>query len=164
MNYWTVWIILYKLNNILVPRNSRYLLAKVVNDGKAGLGAGNPVDFPSIKFNEGMHYTNGVFLIFDPGYYQVTVNLLPLTGTGTIEADIMVNNKHGNGFGKGTDAGLNMSSIVKLELYDSVNVRIRKGTTDLYQDANNFQIQKINFNNYWSMDHIVWLLAVTYCH
>ena len=60
----------------------------------------------------------------------------------------MVNNKHGNGFGRSIGGTLNMMSIVKLELYDSVNVRIRTGKTTTSWDANNFQMQKINYNNY----------------
>ena len=57
----------------------------------------------------------------------------------------MVNNKHGNGFGRSIGGTLNMMSIVKLELYDSVNVRIRTGKTTTSWDANNFQMQKINY-------------------
>ena len=83
-------------------------------------------------------------MILQPGYYQVIVNLGE--DPNGIEADIMVNNLHGNGFGRG--GSVNMASIVKLDLYDSVNIRIRKGTTGKYDDQNNFQIQKININNY----------------
>ena len=123
------------------------MLAKVGNDGETGLNAGNPINFKSVKLNEGMQYNNGVFLILQPGYYQVIVNLGDAPPDYiSIEADIMVNNIHGNGFGRG--GSVNMASIVKLDLYDSVNVRIRKGTTGKYADQNNFQIQKININNY----------------
>ena len=121
-------------------------MAKVGNDGKTGLNAGNPINFKLVKLNEGMEYNNGVFLILQPGYYQVIVNLGDHSGNYNIEADIMVNNIHGNGFGRG--GSVNMASIVKLDLYDSVNVRIRKGTTGKYDDQNNFQIQKININDY----------------
>ena len=123
------------------------MLAKVGNDGKTGLNAGNPINFKLVQFNEGMQYNNGVFLILQPGYYQVTVNLGDYAPDYTgIDADIMVNNIHGNGFGRG--GSVNMASIVKLDLYDSVNIRIRKGTTGKYDDQNNSQIQKININNY----------------
>ena len=99
-------------------------------------------------FNEGMQYNNGVFLILEPGYYQVVVNLLPSNSDTDIQADIMVNNKHGNGFARSIGGSLNMVSIAKLELFDSVNVRIRAGKTTTSWDANNFQIQKIYFNNH----------------
>ena len=104
-------------------------MARVGNDGKTGLVAGNPINFKLVQLNEGMEYNNGVFLILKPGYYQVIVNLgdhirtISPDYTG-IEADIMVNNIHGNGFGWG--GSVNMASIAKLDLYDSVNVRIRK--------------------------------------
>ena len=98
--------------------------------------------FPNILLNEGMHYTKGVFLIFEPGYYQVTLNLL--SWTGSVEADIMVNNAHGYGYGKSATGGtLHMSPIVKLEKFDSVSIRMRSGTTSQFYDANYFQIQKI---------------------
>ena len=125
------------------------MLAKVQNDRQAELGAGNPVNFPSTAFNEGMHYTNGVFLIFDPGYHHVIVNLRSPSIDSTLEADIMVNFEHGYGFAERVGGGsLNLLSIVKLELYDSINVRIRAGIATKHADASNFQIQKINFNNY----------------
>ena len=117
------------------------MLAKVTNDDKGGLTPGNPVNFKSVRFNEGMQYTNGVFLIFDPGYYQITITLLD--ESTRLEADIMVNNGNGNGFARANGGSLYVSTIVKLELYDSVNVRIRTGTTNRYGDANHFEIQKI---------------------
>lgn len=117
------------------------MLAKVTNDDKGGLTPGNPVNFKSVRFNEGMQYTNGVFLIFDPGYYQITITLLD--ESTRLEADIMVNNIHGNGFARANGGSLYVSTIVKLELYDSVNVRIRTGTTTRHGDANHFEIQKI---------------------
>ena len=127
------------------------MLAKVANDGTGGLTPGNPVNFKSVWFNEGMQYTNGVFLIFDPGYYQITITLTN-EGSGVSEsglaADIMVNNIHGNGFGLSNGGSLYVSSIVKLELYDSVNVRIRTGTTTRHGDANHFEIQKISSSNH----------------
>ena len=102
--------------------------------------------FPNILLNEGMHYTKGVFLIFDPGYYEVTFNLL--TSSGSVEADIMKNNVHGHGYGKSAVCGgtLHVSAIVKLEKFDSVSIRIRSGTTTQYYDANYFQIQKIGMH------------------
>ena len=36
---------------------------------------GNPAVFSGISFNEGMIYNNGVFLIMEPGYYRIDVNL-----------------------------------------------------------------------------------------
>ena len=84
------------------------------------------------------------FLIRKPGYYQVGVNLTP-AGRGDIGAYIMVNGKHGNGYAKGSNgSSLSMVSIVKLELYDSIYVRIFEGTTSTAMDANTFQIAKIN--------------------
>ena len=88
-----------------------------------------------------MKECNGVFLIFDPGYYQITITLLD--ESTRLEADIMVNNIHGNGFARANGGSLYLSTIVKLELYDSVNVRIRTGTTNRYGDANHFEIHKI---------------------
>ena len=95
-----------------------------------------------------MQYTNGVFLVFDPGYYQITITLL--NESTRVDADIMVNNIHGNGFGLSNGGSLYVSSIVKLELYDSVNVRIRTGTTTRHGDANPFEIQKISSSNHWN--------------
>ena len=125
--------------------NYRYLLAKVCS-GEV-LYPGNPINFKSVYFNEGMQYTNGVFLIFDPGYYQVTIHFTPANKETDIEAEILINNLNGHVYGKGTNGGtLNISSIVKLELYDSVNVKIRYGTTTPFHDANHFVIQKISSN------------------
>ena len=39
------------------------------------LSAGNPTVFGGISFNEDMIYNNGVFLILNPGYYRIDVNL-----------------------------------------------------------------------------------------
>ena len=65
------------------------------------LGPASPVNFGHVWFNEGMKYKNGVFLIRQPGYYQVGVNLTP-GGNTEIRAQIIVNGKHGNGYAKGT--------------------------------------------------------------
>ena len=108
------------------------------------LKPGGPVNFGHVWFNEGMKYKNGVFLIRKPGYYQVVVNLTP-PATGDITAYIMVNGEHGNGYAKGSNgSSLSMVSIVKLELYDSIYVRIFEGITSTAMDANTFQIAKIN--------------------
>ena len=48
-------------------------MAKVYATGK--LPTQNPAVFEGISFNEGMNYNNGVFLILDPGYYRIDVNL-----------------------------------------------------------------------------------------
>ena len=80
------------------------MLAKVTSDDKGGLTPGNPVNFKSVRFNEGMQYTNGVFLIFDPGYYQITITLLD--ESTRLEADIMVNNIQGNGFARANGGSL----------------------------------------------------------
>ena len=117
------------------------------NEGRGhALRPGSPVNFGHVWFNEGMEYKNGVFLIRKPGYYQVGVNLTPAKGyKGDIGAQIMVNGKHGNGFARGVNGGsLSMVSIVKLELYDSIYVKILEGTTSTSMDANTFQIAKIN--------------------
>ena len=120
-------------------------MAKVASGGV--LNPGNPINFKSVYFNEGMHYTNGVFLILDPGYYQITIHLTMSDTAARIGAEIMINNLGGHTYGLGPNGGtLHMSSIVKLELYDSVNVKIRYGTTTKYSDANQFLIQKINSN------------------
>jgi len=130
---------------ISASTNYRYLLAKACS-GEV-LYPGNPINFKSVYFNEGMQYTNGVFLIFDPGYYQVTIHLTPANKETDIDAEILINNLGRHLYGKGTNGGtLNISSIVKLELYDSVNVKIRYGTTTRYHDANQFVIQKISSN------------------
>ena len=115
------------------------------NEGRGhALRPGSPVNFGHVWFNEGMEYKNGVFLIRKPGYYQVGVNLTP-AGRGDIGAYIMVNGKHGNGYAKGSNgSSLSMVSIVKLELYDSIYVRIFEGITSTAMDANTFQIAKIN--------------------
>ena len=119
-------------------------MAKVGTDDL--LPAGNPINFKSVIFNESMTYKNGVFLILDPGYYEVILNLLPLNDQTDLSVDIMVNNRKDSfGYAKATNgASLNMSSIVKLELYDTVHIRIRDGTAHRYYDANNFQIRKIS--------------------
>ena len=128
---------------ISAATNYRYLLAKVCS-GEV-LYPGNPINFKSVYFNEGMQYTNGVFLIFDPGYYQVTIHLTPVNKETDIGAEILINNLNSHLYGQGTNGGtLNISSIVKLELYDSVNVKIRYGTTTTFHDANQFVIQKIS--------------------
>ena len=66
-----------KIENIWRTRNdakSTYIpMAKVHATGK--LSTGNPAVFGGISFNEGMNYNNGVFLILDPGYYRIDVNL-----------------------------------------------------------------------------------------
>ena len=132
-------------NPISAPKNYRYLMAKVASGGV--LNPGNPIIFKSVYFNEGMQYTNGVFLILDPGYYRVTIHLTQEDRAKDIGADIMINNLNGHIYGLGTNGGtLHMSSIVKLELYDSVNVKIRYGITTGHSDANQFLIEKINSN------------------
>ena len=49
-----------------------------VGPGDAGqvVGAGNVINFKSVIYNESIGYYNGVFLIFYPGYYEVTITLL----------------------------------------------------------------------------------------
>lgn len=130
---------------ISAPKNYRYLMAKVASGGV--LNPGNPIIFKGVYFNEGMQYANGVFLILDPGYYRFTIYLTPANKATDIGADIMINNLNGQGFGFGTNGWtLYISSLAKLELYDSVNVRIRYGTTTQFSDANQFLIEKINSN------------------
>ena len=125
-------------------------MAKVGTDNLSVVPAGNPINFKSVIFNESMTYKNGVFLILDPGYYEVILNLMPRNDQTDLLVDIMVNNqKDSFGFAKATNgASLNMSSIVKLELYDTVHIRIRHGTAHRYYDANNFQIRKISGKSY----------------
>ena len=48
-------------------------MAQVYATGK--IPTGNPAIFRGISFNEDMIYNNGVFLILDPGYYRIDVNL-----------------------------------------------------------------------------------------
>ena len=66
-----------KIENIWRTRNdaksANVPMAKVHTTGK--LSVGNPAVFGGISFNEGMNYNNGVFLILDPGYYRIDVNL-----------------------------------------------------------------------------------------
>ena len=66
-----------KIENIWRTRNdaksSNIPMAKVYATGK--LPTQNPAVFEGISFNEGMNYNNGVFLILDPGYYRIDVNL-----------------------------------------------------------------------------------------
>ena len=103
-----------------------------------------PVNFGHVWFNEGMIYKNGVFLIRQPGYYQVAVSFTPERNTG-IAARLMVNGKHGNGWARAVNGGsLSMVTIVKLELYDSIYVDLIEGKTTRAMDANTFQIAKIN--------------------
>ena len=66
-----------KIENIWRTRNdarsANIPMAQVYANDK--LPTGNPVVFEGISFNEEMIYNNGVFLILDPGYYRIDVNL-----------------------------------------------------------------------------------------
>ena len=67
-----------KIDEILVMRhdNTRQgsiSMAQVYTKDK--IPASNPAVFSGISFNEGMIYNNGVFLIMEPGYYRIDVNL-----------------------------------------------------------------------------------------
>ena len=53
--------------------NAAIPMAQVYATGK--IPTGNPAIFRGISFNEDMIYNNGVFLILDPGYYRIDVNL-----------------------------------------------------------------------------------------
>ena len=118
-------------------------MAKVAANGKS-LGKSNIVDFENIIYCESMSYLNGVFTIQKPGFYEVSINFDSLWYSG-LQVDLLVNNLGGFLFGERTGNGsLNMSTIVKLNYNDKVNVRIRKGKTTTYQDANNFSIRKID--------------------
>ena len=128
--------------------SSRLVMAKVSANNDESLGKSNVVEFPNIIYNESMVYKNGVFLIQDPGYYEVTINFhqrLDLGFYPGLDAELIVNSKHGFVYGRVNPKGsLNMSTIVKLNVYDNVNVKIRNGVTSKWGDANNFSIRKID--------------------
>ena len=123
--------------------SSGLVLAKVSANGQQ-ISKSYIVNFEAIPYNESMIYKNGIFLILDPGYYEVKINFYSIVNT-VFDADLLVNNKHGYVYGRRNSKGsLNMSTIVKLNKYDSVFVRIKNGITSKWGDANNFSIRKIN--------------------
>ena len=137
----TVWLMFLAASGF--SSSSRLVMAKVSNNGKS-LGTSHVVQFPHIVYKESMIYINGEFLIMDPGYYEVSINFYSVLTSG-LAADLMVNNRWGFVFGEILGKGtLNMSTIVKLNKYDYVHVRIKKGKTSIWGDANNFSIRKID--------------------
>ena len=89
-----------------------------------------------------MVYANGVFLILDPGYYEISLSLL---SKSNLRAEVLVNNRKGHGFGHANNGELvSFSTILKLADFDSVHVRIRSGKTGKWRDANHFQIRRIH--------------------
>ena len=127
-------------------------MAKVSVDGKR-IGVTNIVEFPKIIYppnqgseinSESLVYRNGVFTIKVPGYYEVNINFYS-THSGGLQAELLINNRNGFLFGgRAGRASLNMSTIVKLNYGDHVNVKIRRGRSSTYADANNFSIRKID--------------------
>ena len=127
----------------------RYVLAKVGSDNQNPLLTADIVNFKKTMFIESMVYKNGIFFIVHPGYYEVTINLQP--STAIFEADMIVSGRKLGLYGRVVSQdSLNMSTILKLELYDIVHLRIRNGQTTIWFDANNFQIRKINPYDIWN--------------
>ena len=127
----------------------RYVLAKVGSDNQNPLLTADIVNFKKTMFIESMVYKNGIFFIVHPGYYEVTINLQP--STAIFEADMIVSGRKLGLYGRVVSQdSLNMSTILKLELYDIVHLRIRNGQTTIWFDANNFQIRKINPYEIWN--------------
>ena len=116
-------------------------MAKVAGNS---LNASETVDFRKIKFIESKIYRNGDFFIQYPRYSEVSINFYSYWRSG-LKADLMINNRNGFLFRERTGKGsLNMSTIVKLDAYDKVHVRIRNGQTSKYSDANFFTNRKID--------------------
>ena len=95
----------------------RYVLAKVGSDNQNPLLTADIVNFKKTMFIESMVYKNGIFFIVHPGYYEVTINLQP--STAIFEADMIVSGRKLGLYGRVVSQdSLNMSTILKLELYD----------------------------------------------
>ena len=120
-----------------------------VGPGDAGqvVGAGNVINFKSVIYNESIGYCNGIFLIFHPGYYEVTITLLN-GWDWNLAAFLSVNNERGSMYGQvgGKYQTLSISTIVKLDLYDTVSFGIANGKIEGWNEGNHFAIRKINAN------------------
>ena len=122
-----------------------------VGPGDAGqvVGAGNVINFKSVIYNESIGYYNGVFLIFYPGYYEVTITLLN-DWNYNLAAYLLVNNERGPMYGQVERKyqTLSISTIVKLNLYDTVSFGIEHGRITDGNEGNHFAIRKVNPNDY----------------
>ena len=120
------------------------MLAKVAADGKSQLSKASVVNFKKIVYNESMVYANGVFLILDPGYYEISLNLYSKDKKTGLAAEILVNNRKGYGFGHAyREESVSFSTIVKVTDHDSIHVRIKSGKTGKWADGNYFKIEKL---------------------
>ena len=112
-----------------------------------GQASGNVINFKSVIYNESIGYCNGVFLIFYPGYYEVTITLLN-DWDYNLAAYLLVNNERGPMYGQveGKYQTLSISTIVKLDLYDTVSFGIANGKITGGNEGNHFAIRKVNPN------------------
>ena len=117
-------------------------MARFATD-RSNSGTVSPVIFEVEFFNLGMTYQAGIFIITDPGYYQLTAQCSHYQTSSHSRFDVMVDSEHKlTTFGKFASDG-STTGIFYLEAFDTVFVHKTGATLDNGAVRNNFMIQKV---------------------
>ena len=102
-----------------------------------------PIPFNIEKINNGMEYSNGVFLILEPGYYRITTNIK--TRDNRLDAHTM-KNSHEILYHSSLQPWDASSTyyVAHLQTYDMISVELKStATVGIASVSNFFQIEKV---------------------